>query len=162
MSVVVSDAPLAFRTPPGWPDPTPEWVAGHQGWVPPKGWVPAPGVQAVPAGWVFWFKNRPAWNALVDPMIASAKRSIWIGLSICALGVLFTSIAYSSTQAGGGYVIFWGAIIWGPIQAIRAIVRLRRIEDTMMKVIAMDAPRLKAKLDQTAYHQYLINIGKVQ
>lgn len=46
--------PFRFRTPPGWPTPSDDWVRLHQAAEPPAGWSPAPEVPSAPAEWVFW------------------------------------------------------------------------------------------------------------
>jgi hypothetical protein len=40
---------VAFRVPPGWPDPPPGWVP-PRGWAPPEHWPPAP------PGWEFYLE----------------------------------------------------------------------------------------------------------
>ena len=162
MLVVAPGLPLAFNTPPGWPVPHIDWVGGHQGWEPPPRWVPVAGAPAAPAGWRFWEKNLPVWDEAFGPAVKSAKRSIWIGWGIFAAGALITAIGFSSTTGGGGYIVFWGAIIFGPIQAIRAMIRLRNIETAAMAHIRASAPAVKAEIDQLAYQEYLRLHGRAE
>ncbi|WP_144762519.1 hypothetical protein [Curtobacterium sp. 9128] len=50
--------PLRFRTPPGWPTPSPEWTELFQGAEPAPGWSPAADVPPAPSGWPFWRPTR--------------------------------------------------------------------------------------------------------
>jgi len=46
----MTDDPLVFNPPPGWPKPP-------DGWVPPKGWSPDPAWPDPPQGWQLWLPS---------------------------------------------------------------------------------------------------------
>ncbi|BDV31254.1 hypothetical protein [Microbacterium terricola] len=52
-----------FRTPPGWPTPTDNWIRANTFWQPPAEWTPLPGLKPAPKGWQFWTTNRTWDNA---------------------------------------------------------------------------------------------------
>jgi hypothetical protein len=48
----------------------------------------------------------------------------WIGLAICAVGIVVTVGSYYSAAAGGGrYLVAWGAILFGAIRFLRGLGR---------------------------------------
>lgn len=54
---------------------------------------------------------------------------MWIWSAVAALGILIslgTFAAASSSPNGGGYLVAWGAVLFGSINAIRYAVALRR------------------------------------
>lgn len=50
--------PLRFRTPPGWPTPSSEWVDLFQGAEPDAGWRPSDDTPPAPSRWRFWAPTR--------------------------------------------------------------------------------------------------------
>lgn len=56
----MSDEPLVFNPPPGWPKPPP-------GWVPPAGWTPDPAWPPAPEGWQLWVSSPSAEDATAVP-----------------------------------------------------------------------------------------------
>ncbi|PZF58477.1 hypothetical protein DEI92_10365 [Curtobacterium sp. MCBD17_034] len=71
--------PFRFRRPPGWPEPSAEWVALHQLWEPPEGWSPAPGLPAAARRWRFWTRDRAAMLAFLGPSWSTARRALTDG-----------------------------------------------------------------------------------
>lgn len=49
------------------------------------------------------------------------KDMLWGGIW-CVGGIAVTAISYSSASGGGGYVVTWGAIIFGGVQFMRGLV----------------------------------------
>jgi hypothetical protein len=148
--------PLTFQRPPGWPGPSLDWVAGHQGWEPADGWVPLPGTPPAPRGWTFWMRNEPAYSSLVRRRTEPAKRLMLLGAALFVVGTLLTWQSFSTPTSGGGLsVIFWGAMVWGPIAMLRAGFVLRTADSTVMARTIADAPLTKATLDRAAYEEYL-------
>lgn len=80
--------PFHFRTPPGWPTPSAEWVAAHQLAEPGPGFSPGPGIPPVPSGWRFWRADRRAFRAAMP----ARRRRIEVlgaaGLVLLLLGIV--------------------------------------------------------------------------
>jgi hypothetical protein len=52
----------------------------------------------------------------------AALRAMGIGAIICMIGIIVTVGSYKSvSQAGGSYVVAYGAIIWGGFQFLRGL-----------------------------------------
>lgn len=147
--------PLEFQQPPRWPVPTADWVAGHLGWEPAPGWTPTPDCPAAPADWVFWRRNEGVWAQYASSYTAPARRSIWIGLVVLALGVTVTTTLYSIAAPSGLSFLFWAAMLWGPILIVRASRRMERINAALIVNLRDNAPRVKLELDRLAYDSYL-------
>ena len=50
-----------------------------------------------------------------------------IGALWCVGGIVVTAVTYQVASGGGTYVVAWGAILFGAIQALRGLYRsLRR------------------------------------
>ena len=55
----------------------------------------------------------------------TAQKNIFVGGLICLVGIVITSVSYSSVvQTGGSYVIAWGAILYGGIRFFRGLFQL--------------------------------------
>lgn len=147
---VQGDLPLEFRRPPGWPTPTRDWVALHQGWVPPAGWVPpVAGARPAPAGWVFWAKDAIGWPALAERFTAPIKRSLTIGIAFIVGGLVLT---FGGIVSGvEAQIIFWFGLLWGSAQAGRALLRLRRVDTQLMEAVIATGPFQRRR----AYAEYL-------
>jgi len=131
------------------------WVAGHLGWEPDRGWTPTPDCPPAPPGWVFWRRNEGVWERYARDHTARARRSLWIGLTILATGVIVTSGLSSLGPSIGPFVVFWTAMPWGAFLVIRAGRRMDRINTTLMDNLRENAPRVKLELDRLAYETYL-------
>jgi hypothetical protein len=59
-------------------------------------------------------------------MREAGRKQVMIGLAIAGVGLLLTVATYSAASSGGGYFIFWGAIIFGLIRAGRGFAMMRR------------------------------------
>lgn len=160
--------PLEFHTPPRWPAPTTDWVAGHLGWQPEPGWTPTPECPPAPAGWVFWHRHEGAWEEYALSYTAPARRSLWTGLLVLGAGVVLTSwlvapgaLAGLSIGPAAGLVVGVGvgvlsaAMLWGIVVIIRAGRRMDRINAALMDTLRENAPRVKVELDRLAYENYL-------
>ncbi len=77
-----STAPFRFRSPAGWPTPSPEWVELHQAAEPAPGWTPAPGIPAAPAEWRFWVPAPRAFRAYLPPLARRLRVLQWVGLAV--------------------------------------------------------------------------------
>ncbi|WIB00815.1 hypothetical protein [Curtobacterium sp. MCBA15_012] len=78
--------PLRFRTPPGWPTPSAEWVELFQGAEPAAGWTPADDVPPAPRGWVFWVPTRVLRRR--QPRSLVVATTVGAGVAVLSLGVL--------------------------------------------------------------------------
>lgn len=63
----------------------------------------------------------------IEDQIYEAKRSraskdMLYGALWCVGGIIATAIGYSSASGGGGYMVFYGAIIFGAIQFFRGVI----------------------------------------
>ena len=57
---------------------------------------------------------------------AQGRRDVTVGGLVVVAGVLVTAVTYgAASQAGGQYVIAHGAILFGALQLLRGIVRMR-------------------------------------
>ncbi|TFD47746.1 hypothetical protein E3T55_14380 [Cryobacterium frigoriphilum] len=147
--------PLEFQQPPRWTAPTADWVAGHLGWQPAPGWTPTPDCPPAPAGWVFWRRNEGAWEEYAHTYTARARRSIWIGLLVLGTGAIVTSALTAIAAPIGLFIVFWAAMLWGPIQIIHAARSMDTINTALLDNLRENAPRVKIELDRLAYEAYL-------
>ncbi|WP_439693789.1 hypothetical protein ACRQ4B_06035 [Curtobacterium sp. SP.BCo] len=77
-----STPPFRFRSPAGWPTPSPEWAELHQAAEPAPGWTPAPGIPAAPAKWRFWVPAPRAFRAYLPPLARRLRVLQWVGLAV--------------------------------------------------------------------------------
>ena len=118
--------PFRFRTPPGWPTPSAEWVELHQGARPALGWSPAPDVAPAPANWDFW---RPQARGLRASMPSSARRlRLTAGI---ALGVAVASIVLAVVLAAvdGPAVLGLPSLVASLAVLVVSAVRLGDVAD---------------------------------
>lgn len=54
----------------------------------------------------------------------AAQRATWVGLVILVVGIIITWGSYSAANPGGGFVVAWGAIIFGGYRSIRGLYYL--------------------------------------
>ncbi|WP_168626137.1 MULTISPECIES: hypothetical protein [unclassified Cryobacterium] len=147
--------PLRFNPPLGWPTPSEEWLVGHLGWEPPVGWIPRQGLIAAPPGWAFWTKNETAWSPLAEAVRAAAWKSFWIGAALFVGGIVITLVGAST---GGPFFVFWGAVLWGAIQMIRAGIGLGRTDTRVMDQVRTVSASNKEELDRIAYQQHVSSV----
>lgn len=74
-------------------------------------------------------------NEEIRPYKEIAKRTAMIGMAWLVGGLVVTLGTYmAAVNSGGGtYVITWGAILFGGIQAIRSIISYSKISDAINK-----------------------------
>jgi hypothetical protein len=71
---------------------------------------------------------------MMKPYRDKARNAGIIGSLWAVGGLLVTLITYlEASQSGGKYVIMWGAIIFGAIQAIRGFARMSEINNAIAK-----------------------------
>ncbi|SBN62365.1 hypothetical protein GA0004736_1266 [Curtobacterium sp. 9128] len=80
--------PFRFRTPPGWPTPSTEWVAAHQLAEPGPGFSPGPGIPPAPSGWRFWRADRRAFRAAMPTRRRRIELLGVAGLVLLVLGIV--------------------------------------------------------------------------
>ena len=67
-------------------------------------------------GWGSSFGAVPG----IDAAKAAGHRNMTIGAIVCLIGLLVTAGSFmAASSTGGGYVLAWGAIVFGAIQFIR-------------------------------------------
>jgi len=120
--------PFRFNAPPGWPQPPASWMAQWAGLDVPPAQTPT-GVAPAPPGWRFWSTVEPAWSQWQAALRARHLRSMWINVAVLAAGLILSIIglALILTPAGGTALIFWGAVLWGLIGAVRSGSRATRV-----------------------------------
>jgi hypothetical protein len=77
-----------------------------------------------------------------------------VGIVVFALGVILTLAGYLGSANGGTYIAFVGAIIWGPVVAVRAAIRRRRAEDALMDEVVRTSELINFQRHRTAYLAY--------
>lgn len=115
--------PFRFNPPPGWGTPPAQWVIQWAGLLPP---TPA-GFPEPPVGWRFWDALQPDWSAWVNGLATRLKRSILIYLSIAAVALVISVWATVGIASRGGYIILWGAVLYGAIAGFRALAQLNSL-----------------------------------
>ncbi|WP_167738011.1 hypothetical protein [Cryobacterium sp. MDB2-10] len=77
-------------------------------------------------------------------------------MAVFLVGVMLTSVGLATASTSGGtYLIFGGAMVFGPIQIIRGALSVRRTNAALMANLHSNAPLLKLLHDQDAYAKYL-------
>ncbi|MDR6170355.1 hypothetical protein [Curtobacterium sp. SORGH_AS_0776] len=84
--------PFRFRTPPGWPTPSAEWVELHQAAEPAPGWSPAPGIPPAPVDWRFWAPVPRSFRGFVPAAARRLRVAQWIGLVVALLALAAVSV----------------------------------------------------------------------
>lgn len=136
--------PLRFRTPPGWPTPSPEWVELYQGAEPAAGWSPAADVPPAPAGWLFW--------ALTRSMRRRLPRSGTVVLNVGAAATVASAVAVAVLTVLGLPAVFAlptlvaGAALW----VVGVVRRGDAVIDAVAEVRAWAAERRAAELPARA------------
>lgn len=71
-----------------------------------------------------------------------SRNSALINGGIFLVGLVITlATVNSAMKAGGVYVVFWGAILFGFIQCVRAIVRYIKADDEAAMIVALHIRR---------------------
>jgi hypothetical protein len=94
--------PFRFRTPPGWPTPSAEWVELHQAAEPAPGWTPAPGIPPAPTDWSFWSPEPRSFRGFLPPFARRLRVAQWIGLVVSLVALAAVVIV----GAVGGPAVF--------------------------------------------------------
>ncbi|WP_139195065.1 hypothetical protein [Curtobacterium sp. MCBA15_001] len=135
--------PLRFRTPPGWPTPSPQWVALHQGAEPAAGWRPSDELPPAPLRWVFWVPTR----TLRRRVPRSVRVSLAVGVCLTiASAVVVGALAITDGPAVFGLVpLVVGIALWvtGAVRSADDVTALARSvrEDAQLRREA-DLPAL--------------------
>ena len=75
--------------------------------------------------------DRKAARTVVDRLVEvrgearkeAARKNMLYGGLWCVGGLVVTGMTYSAASSGGGYVVAWGAIIFGAIQFFRGVAQ---------------------------------------
>lgn len=84
---------------------------------------------------------------------AAARRTMLLGIALCLGGVIITVVG--ATSGTSYFLVFWGAIIFGPIMAVRAALAMGRIDEQLVRNVSAVATRFREQDDKTAYGIYL-------
>lgn len=150
--------PLRFVAPPGWPEPSDEWVARNQGYRPPAGWLP-PGasperVPAAPAAWRFWRPDDQGWRAFRRPFVRSGVVAVMIGWFVLAVGAGFTVVGYLGVF-GGGVVVMFGLMAAGVVRLVTGYRALFAADRRAWKALGARMPEIRDGLDAHAHARSL-------
>lgn len=110
-----------WHNPPGWPQPSHRWVLEHQGTLPSRGWKPVRDCPNAPVGWVFWTADGPDFNTTFATALSRAQRRVRNWTIVAIAGVVLSLVSALSGTA----ILFWGATIFGTINAFRSRKALR-------------------------------------
>ena len=55
---------------------------------------------------------------------SAAQRATWVGLAILVVGIIITWGSYSAANPGGGFVVAWGAVVFGGYRLIKGLYYL--------------------------------------
>ena len=135
-STAAPDAPLRFRNPPGWPHPTPAWVAEHQGWQPPSKWTPVAGAPHAPHNWVFWEHNPGAWSNATRRFTAAARAGAVAGWTLASIGVILSAAAVL-TATPWAMIVAAAIAVVGTIGALAGHVSLRQANKRAYLAVAL-------------------------
>ena len=74
----------------------------------------------------------------MEPYKQAASKAIFTGLAWLVGGIAITAFSYLAAvnSGGGSYVIAWGAILFGGIQAVKSFVYSSKIDDFLSKAEA--------------------------
>lgn len=53
----------------------------------------------------------------------AGQRNMLIGGVICLIGLAVTAVSFMAAQGGGGFILAWGAILFGGIQFFRGVAQ---------------------------------------
>lgn len=149
--------PLSFRGPDGWPEPSSDWLAANQGWEPPVGWVPLPGLAPAPAGWSWWRRDEVGWAAMTGAITARYTRGVIIDALVFVVGAVLT-IVPATLHLGIGFV-FWGAVVFGPVSLARTLGGLRRARRAFDSFTRSRAAEIRHALARVAYARHAAEAG---
>lgn len=125
-----ADVPLTFHNPPGWPEPTAEWIALHQGWEPDASWVPDPSAPLRPDGWVLWSRNAEVWDHVTAPARSALRTQLLVATIIGAVGVIASVVlAATGWTFGGWHAVLALAVLYPLTLAVLHPARRRRIDE---------------------------------
>lgn len=132
--------PLRFRTPPGWPTPSPEWVELFQGAEPTAGWSPAADVPPAPARWTFWVPTRALRRRV--PRSALVLLSVGAAVTVASFVVAVVLWALGLPAVFALPTLVAGAALW-----VVGVVRYGdRISEAVAEVRAWSAARRAGEL----------------
>jgi len=122
-TVVSADGlPFRFLAPFDWPEPPRSWRVQWAGMDIPRSAQPS-GYAPAPPGWVFWeptdLRSSAWWQAERSRLL----RNTWIWAAVALLALIVSTWATAQIAERGGYVIFWGAVVFGTVYAIRGAIR---------------------------------------
>jgi len=145
--------PLRFHAPEGWPAPRIDWLAANQGWDPPASWVAGPDVPPAPAGWTWWSRDPAGWKAMSSRATASFRNGIIVSTAIFLVAAVLTFLPLALHESFS--IVFWGALIVGPINVARNVGALRRSRASFTTRIRTKASEVRQTIDAASYSSYL-------
>jgi hypothetical protein len=80
--------------------------------------------------------QQEARELLIKALQKRAATQIVIWALVTSAGVIITLFSYMNADAGETYVVFWGAIIFGAIALVRAIVAFKNAPQAVDDAIA--------------------------
>lgn len=134
--------PLRFRTPPGWPTPSPQWVALHQGAEPAAGWSPSEDLPPAPSRWVFWVPTRTLRRRV--PRSVRVSLAVGVCLTIASFAVVVALAIMDGPAVFGLVPMVVGIALWvtGAVRSAdqtAALARSVREEAQMRRAVELPA-----------------------
>jgi len=150
--------PMRFHLPEGWPEPSIDWLAANQGWDPPAGWTPLPGVDPAPSGWTWWSRDEIGWKAMTSGALRGYRIGIAVSVAVLVVGVALTVITRTKHPDVG--FVFWGALIFAPLNLMFNLGRLRCAVKGFVPFIRNRAADVRQTLDTVTYREHVELFGQ--
>jgi hypothetical protein len=146
-----------FRTPPGWPTPTDQWIRANAFWQPPTDWTPLPGLKPAPKNWRFWTTNK-TWDVAATKYYAPLNgwmRAFNIA-AFASAATFITGIAIRLPDLRLAAMLFF-VIAFTCLVVFQ--VRRRRMTKELLTPVMRGAERARAERLAREYQQYLVDVS---
>jgi hypothetical protein len=158
LTTAATRLPMRFHLPEGWPAPSIDWLAANQGWDPPEGWTPLPGVDPAPSGWTWWSRDEIGWKAMTGHAVRGYRIGITVSVVVLVLGVALTVITRTKHPDAG--FVFWGALIFAPLNLMFNLGRRRCTVKGFVPFIRNRAADVRQALDTATYREHVELFGQ--
>ena len=144
-----------FRTPPGWPTRTDQWIRANTFWNPPAGWTPLPGLEPAPKDWRFWTTNK-TWDAGATRYYAPLKG--WMrSFNMASFAGIVTFVTAAVTHLVelrlAGLLFFVIAFTCLVVHRVRR----RRMTEELLAHATRGAERARSERLAREYQRYLVD-----
>ena len=132
--------PVRFNAPPGWPQPPKDWTAKWMGMNIPASEGPR-GAAPAPSSWRYWDPVEPGWTQWRQATRSHHRKWMWINSGIAAVGLVLSLAGFAAAPAGGAFLVFWGAVLFGTIAAVRSASRVAAVDRDPTAVLRQQLQR---------------------